>query len=111
MRIPAEVRVIFAYLPSGSKTSDPQAVGRNSKDQRPQNEQTVRSNRKSLPKEAFLGAWILAKASGTQGRTRTGTPVKAGDFESPASTIPPLGLRSCGLPKVTTVVQPEMTDF
>ena len=28
---------------------------------------------------------------GTQGRTRTGTPVKAGDFESPASTIPPLG--------------------
>ena len=31
------------------------------------------------------------KASGTQGRTRTGTPVKAGDFESPASTIPPLG--------------------
>ena len=28
---------------------------------------------------------------GTQGRTRTGTPVRAGDFESPASTIPPLG--------------------
>lgn len=28
---------------------------------------------------------------GTQGRTRTGTPAKAGDFESPASTIPPLG--------------------
>ncbi len=31
-------------------------------------------------------------SSGTQGRTRTGTPAKAGDFESPASTIPPLGL-------------------
>lgn len=28
---------------------------------------------------------------GTQGRTRTGTTVKSGDFESPASTIPPLG--------------------
>ena len=31
--------------------------------------------------------------AGTQGRTRTGTPAKAGDFESPASTIPPLGPR------------------
>ena len=28
---------------------------------------------------------------GAQGETRTLTPVKAGDFESPASTIPPLG--------------------
>ncbi len=28
---------------------------------------------------------------GAQGETRTHTPVKAGDFESPASTIPPLG--------------------
>ena len=34
---------------------------------------------------------ILVEFCGTQGRTRTGTPVKAGDFESPASTIPPLG--------------------
>ena len=34
---------------------------------------------------------VLRKVGGTQGRTRTGTPVKAGDFESPASTIPPLG--------------------
>ena len=34
--------------------------------------------------------WVISEA-GTQGRTRTGTPVKAGDFESPASTIPPLG--------------------
>ena len=31
------------------------------------------------------------KLSGAQGETRTLTPVKAGDFESPASTIPPLG--------------------
>ncbi len=29
--------------------------------------------------------------NGAQGETRTHTPVKAGDFESPASTIPPLG--------------------
>ena len=29
--------------------------------------------------------------SGAQGEIRTHTPVKAGDFESPASTIPPLG--------------------
>ena len=28
---------------------------------------------------------------GAQGESRTHTPVKAGDFESPASTIPPLG--------------------
>ena len=28
---------------------------------------------------------------GAQGEIRTLTPVKAGDFESPASTIPPLG--------------------
>jgi hypothetical protein len=28
---------------------------------------------------------------GAQGEIRTHTPVKAGDFESPASTIPPLG--------------------
>ncbi len=28
---------------------------------------------------------------GTQGRTRTGTISLPGDFESPASTIPPLG--------------------
>jgi hypothetical protein len=31
--------------------------------------------------------------NGTQGRTRTGTLSPAGDFESPASTIPPLGQR------------------
>ena len=35
---------------------------------------------------------------GTQGRTRTGTPAKAGDFESPASTIPPLGPRAFPTP-------------
>ena len=29
--------------------------------------------------------------SGARGETRTLTPAKAGDFESPASTIPPLG--------------------
>ena len=34
---------------------------------------------------------VKKNLAGTQGRTRTGTPVKAGDFESPASTIPPLG--------------------
>ena len=36
---------------------------------------------------------IRGSGAGTQGRTRTGTPAKAGDFESPASTIPPLGHR------------------
>ena len=33
----------------------------------------------------------LAILGGTQGRTRTDTLLRAGDFESPASTIPPLG--------------------
>lgn len=31
------------------------------------------------------------KESGAQGEIRTRTPVKAEDFESPASTVPPLG--------------------
>ena len=33
----------------------------------------------------------LLLQSGAQGETRTHTPMRAGDFESPASTIPPLG--------------------
>ena len=35
---------------------------------------------------------------GTQGRIRTGTAVKPADFESAASTIPPLGHAAIGLP-------------
>ena len=34
---------------------------------------------------------IMCGEFGAQGESRTHTPVKAGDFESPASTIPPLG--------------------
>ena len=34
---------------------------------------------------------MLCGLIGAQGESRTHTPVKAGDFESPASTIPPLG--------------------
>lgn len=34
---------------------------------------------------------LIFAESGTQGRTRTDKTVKSGDFESPASTIPPLG--------------------
>ena len=34
---------------------------------------------------------VYACGIGAQGESRTHTPVKAGDFESPASTIPPLG--------------------
>ena len=33
----------------------------------------------------------LKKKSGAQGENRTLTPFLAGDFESPASTVPPLG--------------------
>ena len=35
---------------------------------------------------------ILRSKSGAQGENRTLTPLLAGDFESPASTVPPLGL-------------------
>ena len=33
----------------------------------------------------------LIKKVGAQGENRTLTPLLAGDFESPASTVPPLG--------------------
>ena len=34
---------------------------------------------------------VLQSKSGAQGENRTLTPLLAGDFESPASTVPPLG--------------------
>ena len=52
-------------------------------------EESVHKSPKGRPGKPYLYGNI--NLSGTQGRTRTGTPVKAGDFESPASTIPPLG--------------------
>ena len=33
----------------------------------------------------------LSEVTGAQGENRTLTPLLAGDFESPASTVPPLG--------------------
>ena len=42
---------------------------------------------------------------GARGETRTLTPVKAGDFESPASTIPPLGPPTAYLAKPVRPVQ------
>ena len=47
------------------------------------------------------------KGLGTQGRTRTGTPAKAGDFESPASTIPPLGPHERSLHRDMVVSKPH----
>ncbi len=41
---------------------------------------------------------------GARGGSRTHTPVKAGDFESPASTIPPLGQPNFGLAFATNNV-------
>ena len=46
------------------------------------------------------GAWTALVlqyriSAGAQGGSRTHTPLLAGDFESPASTIPPLGPRGC----------------
>ena len=38
-----------------------------------------------------LNAQKNAENIGTHGRTRTGTSARTGDFESPASTIPPHG--------------------
>ena len=45
----------------------------------------------SLPFKALKDVPAEQFCCGAQGETRTLTPVKAGDFESPASTIPPLG--------------------
>ena len=52
---------------------------------------------------------------GTQGRTRTGTPVTEVDFESTASTIPPLGPHvlplTCSLGRVKCIFQLFLTPF
>ena len=53
----------------------------------------------------YRGFAEACNASGTQGRTRTGTPAKAGDFESPASTIPPLG--HCGFFSAALCQRPD----
>ena len=52
-------------------------------------EESVHKSPKGRPGKPYLYGNI--NLSGTQGRTRTGTSVRTGDFESPASTIPPLG--------------------
>ena len=38
-----------------------------------------------------VGYLRVSEVSGAQGENRTLTPLLAGDFESPASTVPPLG--------------------
>ena len=50
---------------------------------------TMKKNRRSCDRRFSQAKAMLC--DGTQGRTRTGTLSPAGDFESPASTIPPLG--------------------
>ena len=52
-------------------------------------EESVHKSPKGRPGKPYLYENI--NLSGTQGRTRTGTSVRTGDFESPASTIPPHG--------------------
>ncbi len=51
----------------------------------------ARTPKIALPFKALEGLKAPKVQCGAQGETRTHTPVKAGDFESPASTIPPLG--------------------
>ena len=41
---------------------------------------------KPAEKAGFLNCAIIARINGTEGRTRTGTVLPPGDFESPAST-------------------------
>ena len=48
---------------------------------------------------------------GTQGRTRTGTPVTEVDFESTASTIPPLGPHEAHLTCAKVHVQRNLQVF
>ena len=57
-----------------------------------------------LPCQNISFRWI----SGARGETRTLTPVKAGDFESPASTIPPLGPLAVLLASVARGFQSKM---
>ena len=54
--------------------------------------------------QQFTEIHVFKKISRTRGRTRTGTPAKAADFESAASTIPPLGQRKGDLAPLCSAV-------